>query len=38
METNGAGQHVDYLEIYLPDVLAPELQPELKEASALFPR
>jgi hypothetical protein len=38
METNVAGQHVDYLEIYLPDVLAPELQPELKEASALFPR
>jgi hypothetical protein len=38
LETNGGGQHVDYLEIYMPDILAADMQPELKEASALFAR
>lgn len=30
------GQHVNYLEIYEPDVLAAEMQPVLKYAASLF--
>lgn len=36
METNGAGQHVNYLEIYEPDVLADEMQSVLRNAASLF--
>jgi hypothetical protein len=36
METNPAGQHVDYLQIYEPDVLADEMQPVLQYAASLF--
>jgi hypothetical protein len=38
MELNGAGQHVNYLEIYRPDVLADEMQPVLQYAASLFAR
>jgi hypothetical protein len=33
---NGAGQRINYLEIYEPDVLADDLQPVLREGAALF--
>jgi hypothetical protein len=36
METNKAGQHVNYLEIYEPDVLADEMQSVLRNAASLF--
>ncbi len=38
MEPNGAGQHVDYVEIYEPDVVAEELQSVLRNAASLFAR
>jgi len=38
MEPNSAGQHVNYLEIYEPDVLADEMQPVLRYAASLFAR
>jgi len=36
MQPNDAGQHVDYLEIYEPDVIAEEMQPVLQYAASLF--
>jgi hypothetical protein len=36
MEPNTAGQHVNYLEIYEPDVLADEMQPVLSYGASLF--
>src|SRR5260370_14148180 len=36
MRPNNAGQRVNYLEIYEPDVLADEMQPVLRYASSLF--
>jgi len=36
MEPNRAGRHVNYLEIYLPDVLADEMQPVLRYGASLF--
>jgi hypothetical protein len=36
MQPNNAGQHVDYLEIYEPDVIAAEMQPVLQYAASLF--
>jgi hypothetical protein len=36
MEPNSAGQHVDYLEIYEPDVIAVEMQPVLRYGASLF--
>jgi hypothetical protein len=36
MEPNNAGQHVNYLEIYEPDVLADEMQPVLRYGASLF--
>ena len=36
MEPNSAGQHVNYLEIYEPDVLADEMQPVLRYGASLF--
>jgi hypothetical protein len=36
MQKNSAGQHVNYLEIYEPDVLAAEMQPVLKYGASLF--
>jgi hypothetical protein len=36
LELNEAGQHVNYLEIYEPDVLAEEMQPELRYAASVF--
>jgi hypothetical protein len=36
MEPNSNGAHVDYLEIYEPDVLAPEMQPVLRYGASLF--
>ncbi len=38
MRPNSAGQHVNYLEIYAPDVLADDMQPVLRDAAALFTR
>jgi hypothetical protein len=38
MEPNGVGQHVNYLEIYGPDVLADEMQPVLRYGASLFTR
>jgi hypothetical protein len=38
MEPNSAGQRVNYLEIYEPDVLADEMQPVLRYAASLFAR
>jgi hypothetical protein len=38
MELNSAGQHVNYLEVYRPDVLADEMQPVLQYAASLFAR
>jgi hypothetical protein len=38
MEPNAAGEHVDYLEIYEPDVLAVEIQPVLRYGASLFAR
>jgi hypothetical protein len=36
MQPNDAGQHVNYLEIYAPDVLADDMQQELRDGAALF--
>ena len=36
MQTNSAGQHINYMEIYEPDVLADDLQPVLRNGAALF--
>jgi hypothetical protein len=36
MQPNAGGQHVNYLEIYEPDVLADDLQPVLRDEAALF--
>lgn len=36
MEPNSAGQHVNYLEIYEPDVLAEEMQSVLSYGASLF--
>ncbi len=36
LEPNSAGQHVNYLEIYEPDVLASEMQPVLRYGASLF--
>ncbi len=36
MQPSSAGQHVDYLEIYEPDVLAEEMQPVLRYGASLF--
>lgn len=38
MEPNNAGQHVNYLDIYEPDVLADEMQPVLRYGASLFMR
>jgi hypothetical protein len=38
MQRNKSGQHVTYLEIYEPDVLASKMQPELRYAASLFQR
>jgi hypothetical protein len=35
-QPNSAGQHVNYLEIYEPDVLADEMQPVLRDGASLF--
>lgn len=37
LKTNSAAQHVNYVEIYEPDVLANEMQPVLRQAAAKFP-
>jgi hypothetical protein len=36
MQPNHAGQHVNYLEIYEPDVLADEMQLVLRYGASLF--
>jgi hypothetical protein len=36
MQLNATGQHVNYLEIYEPDVLADDLQPVLRDGASLF--
>jgi hypothetical protein len=36
MEPNNAGRHVNYLEIYEPDVLDDGMQPVLQYAASLF--
>ena len=36
MQPNHAGQHINYLEIYEPDVLAEEMQPVLRYGASLF--
>ncbi len=36
MEPNEAGKHVNYLEIYAPDVVAEEMQPVLSYGASLF--
>jgi hypothetical protein len=36
MRPNKAGQHINYLEIYEPDVLAAEMQPVLRYGASLF--
>ncbi len=38
MQPNNAGRHVNYLEIYEPDVLADEMQPLLRYGASLFAR
>jgi hypothetical protein len=38
MAPNRAGQHVNYLEIHEPDVLADEMQPVLRYGASLFAR
>ncbi len=38
MQPNNAGQHVNYLGIYEPDVLADEMQPVLRYGASLFAR
>jgi hypothetical protein len=36
LQPNNAGQHISYLEVYEPDVLAEEMQPVLKYGTSLF--
>jgi hypothetical protein len=36
MQSNGAGRHINYLEVYEPDVLAEDLQTELRDGAAQF--
>jgi hypothetical protein len=36
MQPNGAGRHINYLEVYEPDVLAEDLQTELRDGAAQF--
>jgi hypothetical protein len=36
MQPNAAGQHINYLEVYEPDILADDLQPVLRDAALLF--
>jgi hypothetical protein len=36
LEPNEAGKHVNYLEIYEPDVLAEDMQAELRYAASVF--
>jgi hypothetical protein len=36
MTPNSAGRHIDYLEIYEPDVMADEMQPVLRYGPSLF--
>jgi hypothetical protein len=36
MQPNAIGQHINYLEIYEPDVLADDLQPVLRDGASLF--
>jgi hypothetical protein len=36
MQPNTSGQHVNYLEVYEPDVLAADLQPVLSKEASLF--
>jgi hypothetical protein len=36
LEPNKAGQHVNYLEIYEPDLLADDMQPEVRDAASVF--
>jgi hypothetical protein len=36
MEPNGAGQHVNYLEIYEPDIVAGDMQSVLRYGASLF--
>jgi len=36
MQPNDAARHVNYLEIYEPDVLAEEMQPVLRYGASLF--
>jgi hypothetical protein len=36
MAPNTAGQHVNFLEIHQPDVLADEMQPVLRYGASLF--
>jgi hypothetical protein len=38
MQPNSAGQHINYLEIYEPDVLADDMQPVLRYGASLFAR
>ncbi len=38
MRPNDSGQHVNYLEIYEPDVLADGMQPVLRYGASLFER
>jgi hypothetical protein len=38
IEPGDTGQHVNFLEIYEPDVLAAEMQPVLREAASMFER
>ena len=38
MQPNRAGQHINYLEIYEPDVLANDMQPVLRDGASLFAR
>jgi hypothetical protein len=38
MRSNPAGHHINYLEIYAPDVLAADTQPVLRYAASLFGR
>jgi hypothetical protein len=38
MRPNNAGQHINYLEIYEPDVLADDMQPVLSYGKSLFAR
>jgi len=36
LQPNASGHRVNYIEIYEPDVLAPEMQPVLRDTAAQF--